>query len=95
MTKREAIVLSAFTGTLLCDFDDYHKYVEELFGSTIFTQELPMLKEDIKVRAEADAMKILNNLTDIEQEERQEDTQAEMQDETHEKDPNIGQMVIN
>lgn len=95
MTKREAIVLSAFTGKLLCEFDDYHKYVEELFGSTIYTQELPMLKEDIKERAEADAMQILTNLTEETQEEKQIDTQAEMQDETHEKGQNTGQMIIN
>lgn len=31
VTKRETIVLSAYTGVLLCDFDDYHKYVEKLF----------------------------------------------------------------
>lgn len=63
MTKREAIVLSAYTGRVLCDMDDYLKYVGEMFGCTISKQELPMLKEDIQYRATEEARGILNNLT--------------------------------
>ena len=94
MTKREAVVLSAYTGKLLCDFDDYHKYVESLFGCTIFTTELPMLKEDIQERAEEDAMQILKNLSDEEQETVQEaETEAPEQPENEEE--NTVQMVLN
>lgn len=91
MTKREAIVLSAFTGVLLCDFDDYHQYVEKLFGCSLSTGELRMLKEDIQEKAREDAMKILNNMTDETQiEERQE----EHPEESEAKEQNSGQMVL-
>ena len=62
-----------------------------------------MLKEDIQERAEADAMQILNNLTDETQGEEQEDTTGEEpenkmekeQSEMDEEEPETGQMIIN
>lgn len=64
MTKQEAIVLSAFTDTMLCDFDDYQTYVEKILGSPVMTNELrgEKMKKSIKEAARADAMAILNNL---------------------------------
>lgn len=32
MTKHEKIVVSAYTGVLMCDFDDLHKYIQEKLG---------------------------------------------------------------
>lgn len=29
MTYKEAVIISAYTGFLMCDFDDVHKYIEE------------------------------------------------------------------
>ena len=40
MTKREKIVLSAYTGFLMCDPRDLHKYIEKLFGYAVFTHEM-------------------------------------------------------
>ena len=62
MRKKEAIVLSAYTGVLLCDFEDYHKYAETLFGCTLCEGEVLMLKEDIKERSTKDAMKIVDSV---------------------------------
>jgi len=91
MTKKEAIVLSAYTGVLLCDFDDYHKYVEKLFGCSLNTAELLMLKEDIQERATEDAMKIINNMTN---EEHVDERQEQLSEETECKEQNSGQMVL-
>lgn len=40
MTKRERVIVSAQTGTLMCDFDDLHKYIQEILGRPGFTHEL-------------------------------------------------------
>lgn len=42
MTKREKIIVSAYTGVLLCDFDDLHRYIEEAVGRPVKTIELGM-----------------------------------------------------
>ena len=40
MTKREKIVVSAYTGVLMCDFDELHAYIEELMRRPVWTHEL-------------------------------------------------------
>ena len=40
MTKQEKIVVSAYTGVLMCDIEDYQKYVESLLKRPVFTHEL-------------------------------------------------------
>jgi len=39
MTKREAAIVSAYTGFLLGSFADMHEYAEELFGRPVWTHE--------------------------------------------------------
>jgi hypothetical protein len=40
MTKKEAVLLSAYTGYMLApSFDDVHKFCEELLGRPIWTHE--------------------------------------------------------
>ena len=39
MTKKEKIIVSAYTGVLMCDFADLQKYAEEKFGRPCFTHE--------------------------------------------------------
>jgi hypothetical protein len=41
MTKQEKIIVSAYTGFLMCDFDDMQKYIEKKLGRPVFTHELP------------------------------------------------------
>lgn len=40
MTERERIIVSAYTGYLLCDFGKMHAYIEEKLGRPIWTHEL-------------------------------------------------------
>lgn len=40
MTKREAAIVSAYTGILIGAFDDMHAYIEEKLGRPVFTHEL-------------------------------------------------------
>lgn len=40
MTYKEAVVVSAYTGVLMCDFDDMHKYIEEKLGRPVWSHEL-------------------------------------------------------
>lgn len=40
MNKHEAAVISAYTGILIGDFSDMHRYVEKLMGRPVWTHEL-------------------------------------------------------
>ena len=40
MTKREAAIISAYTGILLGDFGEMHEYIETLFGHPVYTHEM-------------------------------------------------------
>jgi len=39
MTKREAAIVSAYTGFMLGDFSEMQQYAEELFGYPIFSHQ--------------------------------------------------------
>ncbi len=40
MTQEEKIVVSAYTGYLMCDFSLVHKYVEGKMGQPVWTHEM-------------------------------------------------------
>lgn len=40
MTHEERVVVSAYTGFLMCSFSSMHKYIEDLLGRPILTHEL-------------------------------------------------------
>ena len=40
MTKQEKIIVSAYTGYLMCDFSDMHKYIEEKMDRPVWTHEM-------------------------------------------------------
>lgn len=46
MTYHEKIVVSAYTGYLMCDFSDMHEYIEKKLGRPVWTHE--MANEDIQ-----------------------------------------------
>lgn len=46
MTYHEKIVVSAYTGYLMCDFADMHEYIEKKLGRPVWTHE--MADEDIQ-----------------------------------------------
>lgn len=56
MTKREAAIVSAYTGYLIGEFSDFHAYAEEVIGRPIFTHEFSDTKviTEIKNKAEKD-----------------------------------------
>ena len=39
MNKREAAIVSAYTGFLIGDFSEMHKYAEELFVGPVWTHQ--------------------------------------------------------
>lgn len=39
MTKRECAIVSAYTGILCGDFNEFHKYIEEKLGRPVWTHE--------------------------------------------------------
>ncbi len=60
MTKEECIIVSAYTGVLMCDFDDMHRYIEEKLRRPVFTHELADHKtwEEIKAATKQDFLRI-------------------------------------
>lgn len=58
MTKREAAIVSAYTGILLGDWADTQFYIEELMSRPVFTHEIASLLDEIKGKAKNDFMNI-------------------------------------
>lgn len=50
MTQRERLIVSAYTGVLMCDFDLVHKYIEEKMGHPVWTHELRFESTHAKIR---------------------------------------------
>lgn len=46
MTYLERVIVSAYTGYLMCDFSDMHKYIEDKLGRSVWTHE--MAKKDMQ-----------------------------------------------
>lgn len=40
MTKKEAAIVSAYTGILIGEFSDLHEYIEKILGRPIFSHQL-------------------------------------------------------
>ena len=40
MTKQEKIIVSAYTGYLMCDISDMYEYIEKKLGRPVWTHEL-------------------------------------------------------
>ena len=61
MTKEEKIIVSAYTGYLLCDsFSDVHEYVEKILGRPVWTHEFAdeMIHKEIREAARSDLARI-------------------------------------
>lgn len=54
LTKREAAIVSAYTGYLLGEWNDLHAYVEEIMGRPVWTHQFPTLAAEISKRARDD-----------------------------------------
>ena len=60
MTNQERIIVSAYTGYLMCDFADVHKYVEEKLRRPVWTHELadPMIQQELHDAAKSDFLSL-------------------------------------
>lgn len=45
--KKEAAIVSAYTGVLIGDFNEMHRYIEEIMGRQVFTHELSYISDEI------------------------------------------------
>ncbi len=62
MTDREKIIVSAYTGVLMCDFNNLHKYIENILGRPVFTHEMAdkSVQDEIKEKARKEFLTICN-----------------------------------
>ena len=60
MTKREAAIVAAYTGYLIGDFSDMHKYIEGILKRPVFTHELGnmQLRHEIEKKSKEDFVNI-------------------------------------
>jgi hypothetical protein len=60
MTKREKIVVSAYTGILMCEFNELQEYAEPLLNRPVYTHEFSYshVVEEIKQRSRAEFLEI-------------------------------------
>lgn len=54
MTKREAAIITAYTGVFIGDVDELYKYVSEIMGRTVFTHEFCRMADEIKEKSKKD-----------------------------------------
>ncbi len=66
MTNQEKIIVSAYTGTLMCDFSDVHEYIEKKLGRPVFTHEMAnsLVLEEIRQKTRSDFLAICQDNTD-------------------------------
>jgi hypothetical protein len=60
MTKKEAAIVSAFTGILIGKFDAMHGYIEKKLGRPVLVHELTSEKvvEEVKQKSKEDFVSI-------------------------------------
>ena len=60
MTKQEKIIVSVYTGTLMCDFGDVHEYIEKKLGRPVYTHELAdkNIQKEIEEKSKEDFLEI-------------------------------------
>lgn len=58
MTKREAAIVSAYTGYLIGEFSNFQAYAEEIMGRPLFTHEFPSIADELKEASKKDFMSI-------------------------------------
>ena len=72
MTEQEKIIVSAYTGYLLCDFSKVHEYIEKKMGRPVWTHEMAdkEIQDQIRDKCRADFLELAKSdtlLTDEEQ----------------------------
>lgn len=61
MTKREAAIVSAYTGCLIGEFHEMHKYIEEKLDRPVYTHEMAFasFQEELKDVVKPDFISIV------------------------------------
>lgn len=62
MTKQEAVIIMAYTGTNMGCLDEYYVYIKKLLGHPVFTHQTPQLAAQIKEKAEPDFIRLCNSI---------------------------------
>lgn len=65
MTKKEAVVIEAYTGVGMLTGEDrnlFYKYINQLMGRKVYLYEILALEREIKEKAEPDFIKICKNM---------------------------------
>jgi hypothetical protein len=64
MTKREALVIGAYTGVLMTKFSDLHEYIEEVMERPVFTHELASteVNDELKAKCRPEFLKICEDI---------------------------------
>lgn len=60
LSLKDRLVLSAYTGTLMCEFDELHKFIEETLGRPVLTHELAtdIVQNELKEKLKSEFMRI-------------------------------------
>lgn len=60
MTKEEKLIISAYTGILMTDFSDLHKFIEKKLGRPVWTHELAneLVVNELKNAVKEDFLKL-------------------------------------
>lgn len=61
MTTRECAIVMAHTGICMLEgesFDEFYKYLHELFGRPVYTHEILFIADEIKERSREDFIKL-------------------------------------
>ena len=63
MTRREATIVSAYTGYFIGGLDDLYKYLSELVGRPIYTHEIPSVLDEYhgKIRQDFVMLEVKND----------------------------------
>lgn len=65
MTYQECVIVSAYTGVLMCDFQDMHEYIEAKLNRPVFTHELAdaHVQDEIKEAVKLDFISLCQHKT--------------------------------
>lgn len=63
MTNFEKRVVSAYTGILMCKFEELHEYIEKILGRPVWTHELAddIIQKEVKEKSKNDFIAICAN----------------------------------
>lgn len=65
MTKKEAVIIEAYTGVCMLKGEDrnlFYKYINQLMGRKVYMYEILALEREIKEKAKPDFIKICKNM---------------------------------